>query len=135
MILAIRAIPSTSMSLGTGADSGCACHIPTHCTLSLVRSRFSTAAASTRLHTTHKTIERGQLEGFQRTRGVLRTFAPALRDAERWDTSPLIGPNVFLGESGRTVSEGARELTTVAAIEEHEGRKQDWNAGGGQPHS
>ena len=36
-----------------------------------------------------------QLEGFQRTRGILRTFAIALRDAEKWDTNPLIGPNVF----------------------------------------
>ena len=39
-----------------------------------------------------------QLEGFQRTRGILRTFAVALRDAEKWDDSPLIGPNVFLDE-------------------------------------
>ena len=28
-----------------------------------------------------------QLDGFQRTRGILRTFAIALRDAERWDSS------------------------------------------------
>ena len=33
-----------------------------------------------------------QLEGFQRTRGLLRTLATALREAEKWDTSPLIGP-------------------------------------------
>ena len=39
------------------------------------------------------------LEGFQRTRGVLRTFALALRDAEAWDHSPLIGANVFLGST------------------------------------
>jgi hypothetical protein len=37
-----------------------------------------------------------QLGSFQRTRGILRTFAIALRDAEKWDTSPLVGPNVFL---------------------------------------
>jgi len=36
------------------------------------------------------------LEGFQRTRGVLRTFALALRHAEKWDEDPLIGANVFL---------------------------------------
>ena len=35
-----------------------------------------------------------QLDGFQRTRGILRTFAIALRDAEKWDTSPLVGPNM-----------------------------------------
>ncbi|MCL6450267.1 MAG: hypothetical protein K6T75_03120 [Acetobacteraceae bacterium] len=50
------------------------------------------------------------LEGFQRTRGMLRTFALALRDSSRWDESPLVGPNVFLSEpdrprwSGRTRS-------------------------------
>ena len=38
-----------------------------------------------------------QLSRFQRTRGVLRTFALALRHAEKWDTSPLVGPMVFLG--------------------------------------
>lgn len=69
-----------------------------------------------------------QLEGFQRTRGILRTFALALRDAERWDTSPLVGANVFLGEPGKPgLSEGARELATVAATEEYEGKKQEWS--------
>ncbi|MFQ5745173.1 MAG: hypothetical protein ACE5HV_16565, partial [Acidobacteriota bacterium] len=38
------------------------------------------------------------LEGFQRTRGILRTVALALRDAETWDDAPLIGVNVFLAE-------------------------------------
>ena len=42
-----------------------------------------------------------QLEGFQRTRGVLRTFALALRDAAKWDQCPLVGPNVFLTEPGK----------------------------------
>lgn len=48
-----------------------------------------------------------QLDRFQRTRGVLRTFALALREAERWDTSPLVGPAVFLAgpeKSGASVS-------------------------------
>ena len=68
-----------------------------------------------------------QLEGFQRTRGVLRTFALALRDAVAWDQSPLIGPNVFLSELGKVeVSPAARELTNVAGSEEYEGKKQDW---------
>ena len=30
-----------------------------------------------------------QLEGFQRTRGVLRTFASALRDAEKWGLTQI----------------------------------------------
>ena len=55
-----------------------------------------------------------QLDGFQRTRGILRTFAIALRDAERWDTSPLIGPNVFLNELGKNdLAEAASELGLV----------------------
>ncbi len=67
------------------------------------------------------------LEGFQRTRGVLRTFALALRDAEKWDDSPLIAANIFLTEPGKAgVSEAARELTTIAAAEEYEGKKQEW---------
>ena len=50
------------------------------------------------------------LEGFQRTRGVLRTFALALRAAEGWDDSPLVGANVFLGAPGQGggVRSGAR---------------------------
>lgn len=67
------------------------------------------------------------LEGFQRTRGVLRTFALALRDAEKWDKSPLVAANVFLNHPERAgISEAARELTTVAATEEYEGRRQEW---------
>src|SRR5207244_1297273 len=50
------------------------------------------------------------LEGFQRTRGVLRTFALALRHAEKWDQGPLIGANVFLSAPDKTdISEAARE--------------------------
>ena len=68
-----------------------------------------------------------QLEGFQRTRGILRTFALALREAERWDESPLVAANAFLCDPGRDgVSEAARELTTVAATEEYEGKNQEW---------
>ncbi len=40
------------------------------------------------------------LESFQRTRGVLRTFALALREAEKWDDCPLIGTNIFLAAPG-----------------------------------
>lgn len=70
-----------------------------------------------------------QLHGFQRTRGVLRTFALALRDASAWDGSPLVGPNVFLtAPDAEGVSEAARELTQVARLEEYEGKPQEWNA-------
>lgn len=68
-----------------------------------------------------------QLHRFQRTRGVLRTFALALREAEKWDSSPLVGPAVFLSATGTDgLSEGLRELVTVADTEEHEGKKQAW---------
>lgn len=67
------------------------------------------------------------VEAFQRTRGVLRTFALALRDAEPWDDCPLVGVNVFLSAPGEdSLSEAARELTTAAAAEEYEGRRQEW---------
>src|SRR5262245_1658391 len=70
-----------------------------------------------------------QLESFQRTRGVLRTFALGLRGAERWDSCPLLGPNLFLGDPRLTgLSQAARELATTAATEEHEGKKQEWSA-------
>ncbi len=67
------------------------------------------------------------LEGFQRTRGVLRTLTLALRDAEKWDTSPLVTANVFLTAADREgISESLRELTSVAASEEYEGKRQEW---------
>ena len=70
-----------------------------------------------------------QLDRFQRTRGILRTFAIALRDAEPWDTSPLVGPNVFLPAPGRDgIAEAARELTGVASREVTESRGHDWTA-------
>jgi hypothetical protein len=69
-----------------------------------------------------------QLEGFQRTRGVLRTFTLALRDAEAWDKAPLVGANVFIGDLNQaSLSEAARELTNIATTEEYEGKRQDWN--------
>ncbi|MFW0859479.1 MAG: DUF499 domain-containing protein [Dehalococcoidia bacterium] len=68
-----------------------------------------------------------QLEGFQRTRGVLRTFAMALRDAEKWDTAPLAAVNVLLNGPGRAgLSEASRELASVVTSEEYEGKRQDW---------
>lgn len=68
-----------------------------------------------------------QLVRFQRTRGVLRTFALALREAEKWDTSPLVGPAVFLSAPDKEgLSEALREMVAVADTEEWEGKKQAW---------
>ncbi|MCX5910053.1 MAG: DUF499 domain-containing protein, partial [Deltaproteobacteria bacterium] len=68
-----------------------------------------------------------QLARFQRTRGVLRTFALALREAEKWDTSPLVGPAVFLTPPTKEgLSESLREMVAVADTEEWEGKKQAW---------
>lgn len=68
-----------------------------------------------------------QLARFQRTRGVLRTFALALREAEKWDQSPLIGPAVFLNAPKKEgLSEALREMVTVADTEVTEGKKQAW---------
>lgn len=71
-----------------------------------------------------------QLEGFQRTRGVLRTFASALRDAEKWgDPAPLAGPAVFLPALGDdNLTDSARELATIARTEQYDGKRQDWQA-------
>ena len=56
-----------------------------------------------------------ELKLFQRTRGVLQTFALALRDAEKWDNSPLIGPQVFLAEPGNSgLSAALDKLAEVA---------------------
>jgi hypothetical protein len=69
-----------------------------------------------------------QLDGFQRTRGVLRTFALALREAEKWDTSPLVGPAAFLTAPGKSgLSEAVGELVTVADTGGGDGgRRQAW---------
>ncbi|SDM71920.1 Predicted ATPase, AAA+ superfamily [Catalinimonas alkaloidigena] len=59
-----------------------------------------------------------QMENFQQTRGILRVFALALREAAVWeDTSLLIGPNVFLAapNTGK-LSEGLRELAEIASV-------------------
>jgi len=67
-----------------------------------------------------------QLDGFQRTRGILRTFAIALRDAEKWDKSPLVGPNVLLAEPDKNdLAEAAGELASFASVDEGAGR-QEW---------
>ena len=68
-----------------------------------------------------------QMDGFQRTRGILRTFAIALRDACQWDTSPLVGSNVFLNREGQgELSEAAGELASFASMEDATGAHQRW---------
>ena len=68
-----------------------------------------------------------QLEGFQRTRGILRTFAIALRDAEKWDTSPLVGPNVFLNDPEKNdLAESAGELASFASVDTETGSHHEW---------
>lgn len=68
-----------------------------------------------------------QLEAFQRTRGILRTLAIALRSAEGWDKSPLVGPATFLSDPNRSsVSESVRELAGVATYNRVEGSTADW---------
>jgi hypothetical protein len=70
-----------------------------------------------------------QLEGFQQTRGILKTLASALRDAVKWDKQPLIGTQVFLGDPDMEgLSVAARELANVAQLEQYEGRRQNWTA-------
>ncbi len=70
-----------------------------------------------------------QLEGFQQTRGILKTLASALRDAVQWDTLPLIGAQVFLVDPKMEgLGVAARELANVAQLEQYEGRRQNWAA-------
>ena len=67
-----------------------------------------------------------QLEGFQRTRGILRTLASALREAEQWDLSPLIGPAALLpAPDEAAASDALKELSNVADSG-GAGRPTDW---------
>ena len=56
-----------------------------------------------------------QLSEFQRTRGVLRMFATALKASDGKDLSPFVGPSALLGTDGE-LSEAIREL--IEACEE-----------------
>ena len=57
----------------------------------------------------------------------MRTFAIALRDAEKWDTSPLIGPNVFLNDpDNEGLAEAAGELASFASVDTGTGSHQEW---------
>jgi hypothetical protein len=67
------------------------------------------------------------LPRFQRTRGVLRLFAIALRDAAKWDTSPLVGTNVFLRKKGEAgLSDSLRELANIANAQATDGQAISW---------
>ena len=67
-----------------------------------------------------------QLAAFQRTRGILRTLAMALRAAENWDANPLVGPAALLGAPEEpSVSEAVKELANVVDTGS-EGKPTDW---------
>lgn len=67
------------------------------------------------------------IERFQKTRGVLRTYALALREAAKWDRSPLIGPAVFLNApTVEGLSEAARELVSIADTIVSDGQGTKW---------
>lgn len=69
-----------------------------------------------------------QLGTFQRTRGILRIFVQALKDAYAWDQNPLIATNVLLAEPNQSgISEAARELAEMAERDETAGQ-QAWGA-------
>ncbi len=67
------------------------------------------------------------LQHFQRTRGVLRNFALAMRAAEKWDNCPLVGPNVFLSAPDTAeLSDAAGDLCNIATREAEEGTGREW---------
>ena len=67
------------------------------------------------------------IDRMQRTRGVLRTFALALREAEKWDDCPLVGPAVFLNAPNQQgLSEAARELVAIADTIVEDGQATRW---------
>ena len=69
------------------------------------------------------------IPGFQKTRGLLRTFALALREAAKWDHAPLVGTNVFLAApDSDDLSEALRELAGIAGLDAFDGPAQNWAA-------
>ncbi|MCI0542075.1 MAG: ATP-binding protein, partial [Verrucomicrobiales bacterium] len=69
-----------------------------------------------------------QLDQFQRTRGVLRLFAMALRDSAGKDPCPMVGANVFLktlGQSG--LSDAMRDLVDIADAQSADGQTVAWS--------
>ena len=69
-----------------------------------------------------------QLNQFQRTRGVLRIFAMALRDSAGSDSCPLVGANVFLKKPGEQgLPDAMRDLVEIADAQSAEGQRVAWN--------
>jgi hypothetical protein len=69
-----------------------------------------------------------QLDQFQRTRGVLRIFAMALRDSAGKDPCPLVGANAFLRKPGEAgLSDALFALVTIADQQATEGQKVAWS--------
>jgi len=66
------------------------------------------------------------LDQFQRTRGVLQTFAVALRDAEKWDDSPLVGPQILLGAPGSDGLSAALLKLAQVAKDSQRDRNPEW---------
>jgi hypothetical protein len=68
------------------------------------------------------------LRQFQRTRGVLQTFASALREAEAWDESPLISTQVLLGNPTATdpLSLSLQKLAGIAMDSVDDANKPPW---------
>ncbi|MEX2382863.1 MAG: DUF499 domain-containing protein [Opitutales bacterium] len=55
------------------------------------------------------------LDAFQRTRGILQVFATALSEAETFDESPIIAPQVFLRKPGEEgISKALEQLAEIA---------------------
>jgi hypothetical protein len=68
-----------------------------------------------------------QLDQFQRTRGVLRMYAMALRDSAGTDPCPLVGANVFLKKLGQEgLSDSMRDLVEIADAQSSGGQKVAW---------
>ena len=66
---------------------------------------------------------------FQRTRGVLRTFAVALKEAEAWDTAPVAGVSVLLPPLAQgALGTALRDLAGVARTSQTEGEAQAWTS-------
>jgi len=69
-----------------------------------------------------------ELSQFQRTRGILQTFSLALKEAEQWDESPTIGPQVFLPRPGASdeLSPSLEKLANDAMNSVIDEKKPDW---------
>ena len=68
-----------------------------------------------------------QLQGFQRTRGILRTLAVALREAEKWDVCPVIGSaSLLAAPEEQDVSDAVADLAGIASSERTEGQRREW---------